>query len=317
MKLVVTIDTEEDNWANYSRTDNPVENIRSLVDLQALFDQYGVRPTYLVTYPVATNPESVSILRRILEEDKCEIGAHCHPWNTPPFEEELNDFNTMLCNLPEPLILKKLTILHEAIIENFGMTPVSFRAGRWGFSAAVARSLAKLNYKVDTSVSPYINWNEYDGPDFSDFTSAPYRFNPDDIRIPDSRGALMQVPATVGFLQPDFERCRQLSNLFESNLGKKLRLKGVCHRLRLLNKAWLSPEISDDKTMVRLVDILKKMGYPVLNLSFHSTTLKSGLSPFILNKSDEIKFVLSIEKIISHIKEKKIVSVFLSELMEL
>ncbi|MGE4579974.1 MAG: polysaccharide deacetylase family protein [Desulfuromonadales bacterium] len=302
MKLVVTIDTEEDNWANYSRTDNPVENIRCLVDLQALFDRYGVRPTYLVSYPVATNPESVSILRRFQEEGKCEIGAHCHPWNTPPFEEELNDLNTMLCNLPEPLILKKLTTLHEAITENFGVTPVSFRAGRWGFSAAVARSLAKLDYKVDTSVTPYVDWREYHGPDFTDFSPWPYRFNPDDIKRPISDGALLQVPATVGFLQDDFERCKKTNQMLETYFGKKLRLKGLFYRLGLLNKTWFSPEISDIKTMEKLACVMEKQNAPLINMSFHSTTLKHGLSPFVKNDLEEKEFIDKIEKTLINLK---------------
>lgn len=83
MKLIITIDTEEDNWSRYSATDNPVENIERIVPLQQLFDEFGVRPTYLVDYPVATNPKSVSVFKRILEEGKYEIGMHCHPWNTP------------------------------------------------------------------------------------------------------------------------------------------------------------------------------------------------------------------------------------------
>ncbi len=78
MHLVVTIDTEEDNWSNYGS--KPVlTNIRKLVALQRMFDRHGVRPTYLVSYPVATDRESVSILRGFQEEGKCEFGAHVTP----------------------------------------------------------------------------------------------------------------------------------------------------------------------------------------------------------------------------------------------
>ena len=38
MKLIVTIDTEEDNWTAYSATDNPVENIGKNMPLQELFN---------------------------------------------------------------------------------------------------------------------------------------------------------------------------------------------------------------------------------------------------------------------------------------
>ena len=121
MKFIVTIDTEEDNWDKYSRSDNPVENLKKIIPLQKIFDRYGVRPTYLISYPVATDPGCIEILKCILDQGRCEIGTHCHPWNTPPFDEEINEHNSMLSNLPESLVLQKLQSLHEVICQNFGV----------------------------------------------------------------------------------------------------------------------------------------------------------------------------------------------------
>ena len=103
MKLIVTIDTEEDNWGSYNPTGNTVENIGYIRELQELFDKYDVKPTYLLTYPVATDDNSVSLLRGVMERGGCEIGTHCHPWNTPPFKEQTGPKNSMLCNLPSNL----------------------------------------------------------------------------------------------------------------------------------------------------------------------------------------------------------------------
>ena len=296
MKLIVTIDTEEDSWATYSPTVNPVKNIERLVPLQQLFDRYEVRPTYLVTYPVVTKPESMAILKRILDQGKCEIGMHCHPWNTPPFDEEINDFNSLLCNLPEPLVRSKLENLHNAIVHAFGITPVSFRAGRWGFSPAVARTLAELGYLVDSSVSPFVDWSEYFGPDYSNFPLHPYRFDPDEIKIPNERGSLMEIPATVGFLQNDFKGCQRLARALENGVLQKLRLKGLLSKLGVLNKAWLSPELNSSDDMIRLAKRLRGMQYPCLNMSFHSTSLLAGMSPFVQDRADEEKFIEKIEK---------------------
>jgi len=63
MKLVVTIDTEEDNWGDYSPNGYTLENITYIPELQDLFDEYRVLPTYLVTYSVATDPQSSTIPR--------------------------------------------------------------------------------------------------------------------------------------------------------------------------------------------------------------------------------------------------------------
>ena len=313
MKLIITIDTEEDNWARYDTTDNPVENIKRVAVLQKLFDQYNIRPTYLVSYPVATNPHSVGILRQILADGKCEIGMHCHPWNTPPFEEEISDINSMLSNLPESLVWKKLKVLHEAIGENFDTVPVSFRAGRWGFRASVARSLCKLGYRVDTSVTPFLNWREYHGPDFSDFHMSPYRFDPNDIAVPNNKGALLEIPVTIGFLQKNIERCRRWTNYAEMNIGKKLHLKGILDRLGLLNKVWLSPELADTKSMIKLAERVESMNVPCLNMSFHSTSLMAGLSPLVASRKEEALFMEKMKGFLTHAVESGWKSILLKE----
>jgi hypothetical protein len=41
--------------------------------------------------------------REIVAEGGGEIGAHLHPWNTPPLREEFTEANTMLKNLPPEL----------------------------------------------------------------------------------------------------------------------------------------------------------------------------------------------------------------------
>src|SRR5208337_1476965 len=119
MKLVITIDTEEDNWGVFSPTGHTLKNLDRIPVLQELFDAYNVKPTYLITYPVATDTESITLLREIEKSGRCEIGMHCHPWNTPPFEEIPGDNNSMLCNLPCDLQYKKMSSLTDAIAKNF------------------------------------------------------------------------------------------------------------------------------------------------------------------------------------------------------
>ena len=52
--LLVSIDTEEDNW-HRSRHDVTLENIGELRQLAAFFKRLGVRPTYFTTYQVAAD----------------------------------------------------------------------------------------------------------------------------------------------------------------------------------------------------------------------------------------------------------------------
>ncbi len=94
IKFIITIDTEEDQWDNYN-TEPTVENINRLLFLQKIFDNYNAVPTYFVNWPVITNPKSSQIIKKHCNEHNCEIGTDCHPWNTPPFIEEINEENSM------------------------------------------------------------------------------------------------------------------------------------------------------------------------------------------------------------------------------
>ncbi len=177
MKLIITIDTEEDNWGHYCSTGQTLTNIDRIPQLQSLFDTYNIKPTYLITYPVATDDKSIKLFVEIEKSGRCEIGTHCHPWNTPPFDEELNERNSMLCNLHPDLQYDKIHHLHNTIITNLGVEPTSFRSGRWGYNQGVAESLLKLGYKVDSSITSYTDWRDYHGSDFSDVSPRPFRFS--------------------------------------------------------------------------------------------------------------------------------------------
>ena len=64
MYLLVGIDTEGDNqWDAAARTHQTFENLYALPRLHALFARHGVRPTYVITHPVATDPRSADVLR--------------------------------------------------------------------------------------------------------------------------------------------------------------------------------------------------------------------------------------------------------------
>ena len=60
--LLVAIDTEGDNqWSLDARRRQTFENIYELPRLHAFFARYGVRPTYVVTYPVARDARSAPV----------------------------------------------------------------------------------------------------------------------------------------------------------------------------------------------------------------------------------------------------------------
>ncbi|SCX96992.1 polysaccharide deacetylase family protein [Desulfoluna spongiiphila] len=298
--VYITIDTEEDSWDVYNATDNPVENLKRIPELQRLFDRYGAVPTYLINWPVATDDRAREILKGICDDGRCEIGTHCHPWNTPPYEEEISVENSMMCNLPEALVKKKMTRLHAAIEDRFNLTPACFRAGRWGFDEKVARTIDSLGYRIDTSISPFVDWAPYGGPDFSRGHTAAYRFHPDHPMASDPKGTLLEVPPTVGFYQKNGRSCYSLMEKLRKKPLSRLRLLGILDRLGLLNFRWLSPELSSGPEMVRLARQCIRFGHRYLNLSFHSTSMLPGKSPFVGSEKDLARFLADIEMFLDY-----------------
>lgn len=291
-KVFITIDTEEDNWGDYNGT---VENIMTLPQLQSLFNKYGAVPTYLINYPVVSQQRCVVVLSSFLNEGVCEIGTHCHPWNTPPITEELNAKNSMTCNLSYDMLIDKMNCLHKTIENNFHMKPVSFRAGRWALNEDVARCLSELGYLVDTSMSPFVDWSNNFGPNFRDSSIHPFYFKPNDIGVHNNSGELLELQPIIGFYQSNFKRCDYVQNKISKGRWSKLRLLGMLDRLNLLNFHWLSPELSSGEEMVKLSKRFVKSGHDFLNMSFHSTSMLPGKSPFVRDGRELTMFLNKIE----------------------
>ena len=260
MKLIITIDTEEDNWGGFQPTGHTVENIGRVASLQELFDEFNVKPTYLITYPVAADEKALSILKPILLSGNCEIGAHCHAWSTPPFEEESNERNSMLCNLPAALQFKKLSLLHDIIIRKFGIAPVSFRSGRWGYNRDIADSLYRLGYIIDTSITPYTDWTKFHGSDFSDISNEPFAYCDGFEKRGRSPYGLIEVPVTIDYLQEHTALNRRIRKLLANRLVKRSRLAGILYRLNIHNKVMLSPEVFGSAEMITLTKVMMERG---------------------------------------------------------
>lgn len=310
-RFFITIDTEEDNWGEYRSSGFSVENIGQISRLQNLFDRYGAIPTYLITYPVIKSDTARGTFLDILARNRCEIGAHCHPWNTPPFEEDINARHSMLCNLPYSTVARKIAVLQNEIAQSLGVVPRSFRAGRWGFGPQVAAAIHELGFRIDTSVTPFIDWTVYAGPDYREAPFRSYQFDPAAVQSVAQNGCLLEVPATVGFLQRNFELCRRVIRW--RGVATRLHLRGILERTGIVNLRWLSPELSSGKDMLALVRTCLQRGCSELNMSFHSTTLLPGKSPFVKSQEDLDSFLASIEMVLKFAANEGLVFSALSE----
>jgi hypothetical protein len=290
--LTITVDVEEDNWGIH-RSDLTVENVREINRLQVLFDRYGIKPTYLLTYQVASCDWAVNILAEIFNRDKCEIGAHLHPWNTPPLKEDINKRNTMLNNLPADLQLEKLNVLTDKIQSAFGKKPQSFRAGRWGLGSETIEALVACGYRIDTSVTPLMSWKN--GPTYRHGETEPYWLPREDLRVESIPKPILEIPTTIGFNRWPFEFWGKIYRQLQKGWLKYSHPIGLFYHTRLLRKIWLSPELSTANDMIALSNRMIKHGKRTLNLTFHCNSLLPGKGPFIKDKEELEKFYKNLE----------------------
>jgi len=310
MKLIITIDTERDNeWKRPDKTS--LGNIKFLPRFQELCQKYDFKPTYLVTHEVASDKEAVKTLKPWQEGSQAEIGAHLHPWTSPPFNKEKtweNKVHRFPHELDDTELKDKLATLTQVIIDNFGIRPKSFRAGRWGFDARVARELIRQNYIVDCSVTPKISWKNTKGdpsmsggPDFRFFPTQPYFVCPQNISEV-GHSSLLEVPMTILF-----------TGLFkkENNFLSKIILrlpdsfvKKVINRLFFRLK-WLRIFHNSSKgDFKRIYKAAKKNNLPVLEFMIHSSELMPGGSPYAKNEEDIKRTYRQLETMFKYFKEQ-------------
>lgn len=282
--LVVVVDTEEEfDWeAPFDPASTSVENIRDQHRAQDVFDAYGIVPTYVMDYPVASTPQSVSVLKSFLEAETCEIGAHLHPWVNPPAEEAVDAFHSYACNLPGDLMRRKLEVLTETIARSFGRRPVVYKAGRYGIGPDTPSLLRQLGYQADTSVVPHTAFGADGGPDFRGLPDQPF--------ITDA--GLLEVPLSVGFAGWAAAAGPALYGWLYR--ARSMRLPGIAARLGALERLRLSPEGHTLDEMIRQTraGLAHKQQYFVL--TYHSSSLMPGGSPYARTMQDRDKFVATL-----------------------
>lgn len=302
--VTISIDTEEDDWGSYARSGAATDNILHLVELQELFERYGGRPTYLVNLPPLEDARARDVVRCLAERPGVEIGAHCHPWNTPPFNGAPNGEPngapkgapvTMMSRLSVEVNRAKIRTVVGRLEDAFGVRPVTFRAGRWGFGPTVARALAEEGLVFDSSVSPFLDWSDSGGPDYSSAPFQPYRFDPDAPLTEAADGALVELPPTIGSFRGNHAAAARRRRRLERSFLQKLRVVGLLDRAGFITQRWLSPEMLDGPDLVRLASATVDAGHPFLGLTFHSCALLPGATPFVRDAAERADFLAAVE----------------------
>lgn len=276
LHLLVGVDTEADNqWDAAARARPTLQNIYALARLHSLFRRYRVRPTYLLTYSVATDRRAAESFREMHAAGECEVGAHHHAWETPPFTEQ--DVQELRYALAVPLNRFEAQVGHltDAIEVASGARPVSYRSGRFGFAAAHVSVLEKAGYLVDSSVAPLFYEAYKDGPDFVEAPLDPYFLSYDSAVTPGSSNVL-EVPASAGL---DRRAPAPLVRAY-ARAPFPYHTKRILRKLGLARTVWLRPSYASVDEMKRLARRIAGDGLPALNMIFHSSEIIPGGSPY-------------------------------------
>jgi peptidoglycan/xylan/chitin deacetylase (PgdA/CDA1 family) len=296
LHLLVGIDTEGDNqWDAEARANQKFENIYALPRLHALFARHGVRPTYVITHPVASDARSAEVLRALLAGGDCEIGAHHHAWETPPCTAEDVRRHPYASMLPRPQFEAQLESLTRAIERAVGVPPVSYRSGRFGFAAEHVAALERFGYEVESSVAPLFYETHKGGPEFVEAGLRPYFLAYDSAVTPGCSGVL-EVPVSAGLNR---RLPRWLQHAY-ARAPRPYMTKRVLRALRLVKMRWLRPSYSSFEDMRAFARDLASAGEPVLNLLFHSSEAIVGGSPYNRTQAELDAFCDRLERFFTY-----------------
>jgi hypothetical protein len=314
-ELVVTVDTEANNlWAQPTRY--TCANVSRLPRFQALCERHGIRPTYLVSHEVMAEAAAVATLKRLARGNRCEIGTHLHPFSTPPEFSVTPDDRVnqpFAYEYPDDVLEAKLETLTVAVRQAFEVQPRSIRWGRWGVSGRMVALMERNGYRVDSTVTPGLDWTRISGrrrdraPSFAAAPATPYFLGYADAVTP-GPSSVLEVPATVVFRGPR----SHLVYLFLAawRLGRLGRPLGIAPR-------WLRPfpSVSAGRLVATALLALRQR-LPVLNVMLHSSELLPGGSPYAATEGDVGKLVGSLDRLFDVLRSRGVTSTTLGELYD-
>jgi len=278
--VAVTIDTEPDSDSRWNiKWPLSFESITTGIPdiLSPLFVRYNVKPVYFVSPAVLESQGSVDVLAAERSRG-AEIGSHLHVEDFyPSLTAKKRDFSCYSCS--DDFEYDKIKKLGERIEDRFDAMPTSFRAGRFGADIGTVRSLERLGYHVDSSVTPRIDWSPKGGPDFRGFPDQPYFIDTvgGDFKKKGGSSSLLEVPVTIG--------------------GKR----GPLLPERWFLYRWLRPSfmtVIEQKWLIQ--DLLKMYAEGpacVLCMMFHTTEVIPGTSPYVRDKAGQAWYIDRLNKV--------------------
>lgn len=312
--LVITIDVEPDCSSSWHYSDPLTFKGVSIgigERLQPLFNKYNIVPTYLINNVVLENSESVNIFKKL--PGRYELGTHLHPEFIEP-EKKYSDYGGKkgeenLCHYSPEIEFKKIKNITSLFEKSFGYKPKSFRAGRYSAGPNTIKSLAKLDYLVDTSITPHIRWNDITRKhpiDFRDAPEQPYFIDFEKLNHENKNSSILEVPISIAV------RRRNPIREFIVSGG------GLLKEKRVYKPIWLRPYYSNLSDMLFLYHNYSLSYFNrdciVYNMMFHNVEVLPGLSPYTKNENDCKSYLADLEKFFIFCKQNQVTNIGISEL---
>jgi len=300
--FTITIDVEPDcslTW-HYS---NPLTFhgvTKGIVErLQPLFNKYGACPTYLVNNVVLEDKASTDAFLNL--KGRFELGTHLHGEFIEP-QKEFSDYagkkgESNQCFLEPEVELGKMKSITTLFENKFNRKPTSFRAGRFSAGKNTIRCLEQLGYKVDTSVTPHMKWNDKTRAHAVDYTDAyeqPYFIKSDSYLEKDENGKILEVPVSIIPAYRFFRKKPQ----------------------------WLRPSYyTDAAVLMKVMKVqsgkFKNNDVIVYNMMFHQVEVLPALSPYTKTERDCAVYLDMVDTFLDRCAKDNIQSVGLSDLYDL
>lgn len=304
MKWIFTVDTEaDDQWAQDGSV--TLHNIAELLRLQTFAEERGIVPTYLSSFETLAHP-TMRQLAKAHKECTAEIGGHLHPWTTPPHDELDREVQRFPLELPDEVLDAKLAALTDGIRSLIGEQPLSFRAGRWGADDRVFAAVAKHGYRIDSSVTPGIDWKlivrdkkkHTACPDFSSYSARPYI-------VPGT--SLLQVPMSVvpTGIVPQLAPFAQKKGI----VGKGARALSRPRWCRIFPTSSLND-------LVAVYKAAKRDNLSALVFMTHSSELAAGRSPYAKDEAAVERTYALLDGFARFLKGEGVVSVRMRDLLD-
>lgn len=269
LRISITVDVEEDGLGcgRYPRTPPGLANVEELKQLEFVTREFGLPLTLLATWPVLKDPACRDLLRRWKETLGAEIGAHLHPWNTPPFDSEV----PINPSIPTPPSLEKVREIRAAVEGAVGEAPHSFRMGRFAVSPELFDWVQQAGFRSDASVVPF---------HVTSGRSAEYAAKPDPYVLrpaTDTASPLWELPLTTLPVFSALGRAvasltKPLRHTWQGRLQRLFQHTGVAG----VHPAWFSLPI-----MKQAVRLHQRRGGNWIQVFLHSSDFMPGCTPSV------------------------------------